>query len=54
MRNSAEAKDYKATVYYADILLRADPAVGPYVVPILAQIGEDKDRRSLGQDGSRR
>jgi tetratricopeptide (TPR) repeat protein len=43
MRNSAEAGNYKAAVYYADVLLRTDPASETYTVPILAQISDDKD-----------
>lgn len=42
MLKSAEAKDYKSTVYYANALLRVDPDIGPYVVPVLARVAEDK------------
>jgi hypothetical protein len=42
MLAAAEAKDYKATTYYADVLLRTLPEVDKYVVPILAKIAEDK------------
>jgi hypothetical protein len=42
MLKSFSAKDYQATVYYADILLRTTPELAPYVVPILARIAEDK------------
>ncbi len=43
---SAKAKDYKATVYYADTILRTLPGFDSYVVPILALVAEDE--RSAG------
>src|SRR5579862_1203650 len=42
MLKSFAAKDYRSTVYYADILLRTTPELGQYVVPILARVAEDK------------
>jgi hypothetical protein len=47
MLKSFSAKDYQATVYHADILLRTMPELGPYVVPILARIAEDKGSAGL-------
>lgn len=42
LRTSAQAGAYKQAVNYADVLLRTDPESYVYVVPFLAQIGEDK------------
>jgi hypothetical protein len=47
MLKSFAAKDYQATVYYADILLRTSPELSQYVVPILARIAEDKGSGGL-------
>ncbi len=47
MLRSAHAGDYKAAIYYADILLRSDPQSYLYVVPVLAPITEDKAGASL-------
>ena len=47
MLAGAEAKDYKATTYYADVLLRTLPRLDEYVVPILAKIAEDKQSSGL-------
>ncbi|HWS07783.1 MAG TPA: hypothetical protein VN362_08110 [Xanthobacteraceae bacterium] len=47
MLKSFAAKNYQATVYYADILLRTTPELGTYVVPILARIAEDKGSAGL-------
>jgi hypothetical protein len=47
MLKSFAAKNYPATVYYADILLRTTPELGPYVVPFLARIAEDKGSAGL-------
>jgi hypothetical protein len=47
MRKSAEAKDFSAAIYYADVLLRTDPELGKFVVPILAQAAEDKQASPL-------
>ncbi len=44
---SAKQKDYKATVYYADAILRTLPGFDSYVIPILALVAEDKDSASL-------
>lgn len=44
---SAEAKDYKSAVYYADIILRTLPGFDSYVVPILARVAEDKESANL-------
>jgi hypothetical protein len=42
LRTSIAAGDYKQAVNYADTLLRSDPESYVFVVPFLAQIGEDK------------
>src|SRR6202051_2396874 len=47
MLKSFSAKDYQATVHYADILLRTTPELSQYVVPILARIAEDKGSAGL-------
>jgi hypothetical protein len=47
MLKSFAAKEYPATVHYADILLRTTPELGAYVVPILARIAEDKSAVNL-------
>lgn len=47
MLAAAEAKDYKTTTYYADVLLRTLPQLDKYVVPILAKIAEDKGSSGL-------
>src|SRR5579863_993143 len=47
MIKSAEANDYHASLNYADILLRTIPELGPYIVPVLAHIAEDKDSAAL-------
>jgi hypothetical protein len=47
MRSAAEAKDYKTTIYYADVLLRTVPQFSQYVVPILAKVAEDKRSNGL-------
>ncbi len=41
MRRSVQAKDYKNAVYYADVLLRANPEFDTHVAPILARIAAD-------------
>jgi hypothetical protein len=47
MLAAAQAKDDKATTYYADVLLRTRPESGKYVVPILTKIVEDKGSSGL-------
>jgi hypothetical protein len=47
MLAAAQAKDYKTTTYYADVLLRTLPQLDKYVVPILAKIAEDKGASAL-------
>jgi hypothetical protein len=47
LRHSAEAGDYKATIDYADVLLRTNPQSDAFVVPVLAQVVEDKTGASL-------
>jgi hypothetical protein len=47
MLKSFATKNYQSTVYYADILLRTTPELGPYVVPFLARIAEDKASAGL-------
>jgi hypothetical protein len=46
MQKSREAKDFNATIYYADVLLRTQPNLSKYVLPMLAQLADDK--QSLG------
>src|SRR5262249_22150472 len=45
MRNSTEHGDYKAAIRYADTLLRIDPHVARYVMPILGRIAEIESAR---------
>jgi hypothetical protein len=45
--DSAERKDYKTTLYYADIFMRGAPELGQYLLPILARIAEDKNSGEL-------
>src|SRR5258708_1333224 len=40
MLKSFAAKDYRATVYYADILLKTTPQFGPYGVPLSLAVPE--------------
>jgi tetratricopeptide (TPR) repeat protein len=47
MRRSATTGDYKSAIYYADVLLRTNPQSSAYVVPVLAQISEDKAGATL-------
>jgi hypothetical protein len=47
MEAAVEAKDYKTTTYYADVLLRTLPQTGKYIVPVLAKIAQDKDSKGL-------
>lgn len=47
MRTSAAAGDFESAIYYADILLRTNPQSSTYVVPVLAQISEDKAGAAL-------
>jgi tetratricopeptide (TPR) repeat protein len=47
MSHSALKGDYKSAIRYADVLLRADPQTIDYVVPVLAQISEDKEGAPL-------
>ena len=47
MLAAAEAKDYKTTVYYADVLLRTVPQSDKFVVPVLTKIVEDKGSSGL-------
>jgi hypothetical protein len=47
VRHSALQHDYKSTVSYADVLLRTTPQSATYVMPLLAQISEDKDGAAL-------
>jgi hypothetical protein len=42
MRKSIEANDYKMAIYYADALLRKNPGLNGYVLPILAHFAEEK------------
>jgi hypothetical protein len=43
MLEAAEARDYQTTVYYANVLLRTLPEMGKYIMPLLAQMAEDKE-----------
>jgi len=47
MRHSAATGDYESAIYYADILLRTNPQSDIYVVPLLAEISEDKTGAAL-------
>jgi hypothetical protein len=47
MRAAAAAKDYKTTIYYADVLLRTLPRLDKYVIPILAKVTEDQSNEPL-------
>jgi hypothetical protein len=47
MRKSVTEHDYKSALYHADVLLRTNPASSTYVVPMLAQISEDKAGAAL-------
>ena len=42
MLEAAKAKNYQAAITYADVLLRTVPELSKYVVPILAQVAEEK------------
>jgi tetratricopeptide (TPR) repeat protein len=42
MRRSAQDGDYKAAITYADDLLRTNPDLGRYAVPVLAHFADDK------------
>jgi hypothetical protein len=44
---SAETKDYKASLDYADTILRTLPGFDPYVLPILVRIADDKNAASV-------
>jgi hypothetical protein len=47
MLKSAEAKDYKTAIYYADALLRTEPRFSVYVVPIMARMMEEGESNKL-------
>ncbi|MGA3308108.1 MAG: hypothetical protein ABSD08_05785 [Xanthobacteraceae bacterium] len=47
MQKSAQAKDDKSAIYYADVLLRTKPDLGAYVVPVLARLAEEKRSNGL-------
>src|SRR5262249_36069594 len=47
MLAAAKANDYKATTYYADVLLRTSPDLTKYVVPVLTKMVEDKESSGL-------
>ncbi len=42
MRKSAQAGDYEAAITYADDLLRTNPDLARYAVPVLAHFADDK------------
>jgi hypothetical protein len=45
MRKRFEDKDYRASVFYADIMLRAHPQLMNFAIPILSRMAENKDAR---------
>jgi tetratricopeptide (TPR) repeat protein len=47
LRKAVQSRDYKAAIYFADALLRTNPGNGAFVVPVLAQVGEEKDGAPL-------
>ena len=47
MQKSLRAKDDKAAIYYADVLLRTAPESAVYVVPLLGRIAEEKSATRL-------
>jgi hypothetical protein len=47
MRKSAEGGDYKTAVFYADALLRTNPGLAPFVVPLLAHFAEQPASKEL-------
>ena len=42
MHRSAAAGDYKTALYYADALMRTEPILATYAVPVLAHFADDK------------
>lgn len=42
MRKTAEAGDYKSAIRYADVLLRSNDQLAPYVVPYLAHFADNQ------------
>lgn len=47
MRNALRSKDYQSAISYADIMLRTRPELGPYLLPVLARLAEDKQANGL-------
>jgi tetratricopeptide (TPR) repeat protein len=47
LRNNAEAGNYQAAIYFADVLLRTSPQSDRFVIPVLGQISEDRDGAAL-------
>ena len=47
MRKSAEGGDYKTAIFYADALLRTNPGLAPFVVPLLAHFAEQPVSKEL-------
>lgn len=47
LSKNAQAGNYKAAIYFADVLLRASPQTDRFVIPILGQISEDKDGAAI-------
>lgn len=47
LRKSAQSRDEKSTIFYADILLRTHPELVTYVAPILAKITEENGPSGL-------
>jgi hypothetical protein len=42
LQKGARTGDDPSAIYHADVLLRTSPQLGPYVVPVLAHLAEDK------------
>jgi hypothetical protein len=47
MRKRAEGGDYKTAIFYADALLRTNPGLAPFVVPLLAHFAEQPASKEL-------
>src|ERR1700685_3915094 len=47
MRKCAEGGDYKTAIFYADALLRTNPGLAPFVVPLLAHFAEQPASKEL-------
>jgi tetratricopeptide (TPR) repeat protein len=47
MLNAGKARNYRAAIDYADALLRTQPELGDYIMPLLAHMAEDKESNRL-------